>query len=140
VKLTGIFDGEPLDTGTKKTPFDPFEKQLVEMFKADPAFFHSSARKSKSRQELCQKLKWTNEQVEGWFIMFNRNTNRDEILDKYDKPENRPIDTQDESRSLPDSSTPSSLLNNTNNRGRGGRGGGGRGKKRGQRVYKPPPE
>lgn len=115
----------------------------MELYKKDPSFFHPSARKGKDRIDFCNSIKWTNEQVEGWFIMFNRNPKKDQILDKYDRPNNRPLllnqarqsDDDDQDSSSPSQRRPESPVT----RGRG-RGRGGRGKKRGQRIYRPPNE
>ena len=75
--------------------------------------------------------------------MFNRNPKKDKILDKYDRPENRPLVANQASLDKNDeggSDDQSPKLHSPASRGRGGRGRGDRGKKRGQRIYRPPNE
>lgn len=84
-------------------------------------------------------------------MMFNRNPKKDKILDKYDRPENRPMvanqwgendegGSDDQGVSSPSSHANQRKSNSPASRGRGGRGRGDRGKKRGQRIYRPPNE
>ncbi|KAJ3261765.1 hypothetical protein HK103_004716 [Boothiomyces macroporosus] len=110
---------------------DPIEKKLVEMYNINEAIFHQSQRKSLARQALVKQTGWSNEQIEGWYIMLNRNPKKDLVLQKYEFRGNKHV--EDESTSdekvqepvdVPATSSPSS----SPKRGRGGYRGRGRGK------------
>ncbi|KAF9976677.1 hypothetical protein BGZ73_008074 [Actinomortierella ambigua] len=62
------------------------EEVLINLFMGDKDVFNRSreARKSKKRQELRQLTKMTDEQLEGWAIMFNRNPRKDDLARKYE--------------------------------------------------------
>ncbi|KAG2214411.1 hypothetical protein INT47_000967 [Mucor saturninus] len=61
------------------------ESLLVHSFTENPELFgrNGTARKSTKRAELRKRTEMTDEQLEGWAIMFNRNPRKDRILDKY---------------------------------------------------------
>ncbi|KAI7899644.1 uncharacterized protein BX663DRAFT_489085 [Cokeromyces recurvatus] len=61
------------------------ESLLVHTFVDHPELFvrNSTARKSAKRAELRKQTGMSNEQLEGWAIMFNRNPRKNKILDKY---------------------------------------------------------
>ncbi|KAI7868980.1 hypothetical protein BDF14DRAFT_1880421 [Spinellus fusiger] len=61
------------------------ESDLVHALMKDPECFSRSpaVRKSAKRANMRQKLQMTDEQLEGWAIMFNRNPRKQHILDKY---------------------------------------------------------
>ncbi|ORX43722.1 hypothetical protein DM01DRAFT_1411542 [Hesseltinella vesiculosa] len=61
------------------------EKELVHVFVDHPDVFERSAnaRRSKARDALRKKTDMTDEQLEGWAIMFNRNPRKQRILDNY---------------------------------------------------------
>ncbi|KAH9927253.1 uncharacterized protein B0H18DRAFT_1084775 [Fomitopsis serialis] len=77
-------------------------------------------RRSKARAELREQTGWTDEQIEGWKIMLERNPNKDKTLAKHEFTGNRP---------LPSSSSHEAHRGGSRGRGRGrggrGRGGGG---------------
>ncbi|KAI8393846.1 uncharacterized protein BYT42DRAFT_552437 [Radiomyces spectabilis] len=82
--------GDALDTvRAKKAPaVDPgivYESELVHAFIDTPDIFarSSAARKSTKRAEMRKHTNMTDEQLEGWAIMFNRNPRKQRILDKY---------------------------------------------------------
>ncbi|KAG1862815.1 hypothetical protein DFJ58DRAFT_715226 [Suillus subalutaceus] len=52
----------------------------------DPELFARDAntRRSKARTELKAETGWSDEQIEGWKIMLERNPNKDKILQKHD--------------------------------------------------------
>ncbi|CEP12670.1 hypothetical protein [Parasitella parasitica] len=61
------------------------ESLLVHCFLDNPEIFDrsSAGRKSTKRAELRKRTGMTDEQLEGWAIMFKRNPRKDRILDKY---------------------------------------------------------
>ncbi|KAG0181394.1 hypothetical protein DFQ29_008451 [Apophysomyces sp. BC1021] len=90
VKLQAIEgDSEGIDTvKVKKEEIDPGilnESDLVHAFVDDREVFSrgSGIRKSAKRAELRRRTKMTDEQLEGWAIMFDRNPRKQRILDKY---------------------------------------------------------
>jgi hypothetical protein len=46
---------------------------LIEVYNQYPHRFHPSARKTKERMIMKENLGWSDEQIEGWFTMLNRN-------------------------------------------------------------------
>ncbi|KAJ3352998.1 hypothetical protein HDU91_005936 [Kappamyces sp. JEL0680] len=77
IKLSGHYavaeDPDPTPGNAEQPKIDTTEKHLVHLYTETPSIFHPSARKSKERDGLRAKLQWTDEQIEGWFIMLNRN-------------------------------------------------------------------
>ncbi|KAG1473814.1 hypothetical protein G6F56_000731 [Rhizopus delemar] len=72
----------------KTTLMDPgiqHESLLVHLFMETPDILsrNSTARKSPKRAELRDKTGMSDEQLEGWAIMFGRNPRKQRILDKY---------------------------------------------------------
>ncbi|CAO3595449.1 unnamed protein product [Absidia cylindrospora] len=61
------------------------ESDLVHMYVDHPQVFDrsSATRKSTQREALKKRTNMTDEQLEGWAIMFNRNPRKQRILDKY---------------------------------------------------------
>lgn len=61
----------------QSTIVSPLESQLMQAYIKSPSVFERSnkVRQSAERKGLCEKLKMTHEQVEGWAIMFSRNVN-----------------------------------------------------------------
>lgn len=51
------------------------EEKLIKMYQSDPSVFDrtSAVRKSDKRAQLRKITKMTDEQIEGWYIMFQRN-------------------------------------------------------------------
>ncbi|KAK3821435.1 MAG: hypothetical protein J3Q66DRAFT_333308 [Benniella sp.] len=83
------------DTGAKNSKgpaqatLDPsveHEEALINMYTGDKDVFKRSAeaRRSKKRQELRNLTKMSDEQLEGWAIMFDRNPRKTEIAQKYE--------------------------------------------------------
>jgi hypothetical protein len=58
--------------GDKEAPMDKTEEYLMEAHQKNPACFHPSYRKSQERKQMREYLSWTDEQIEGWFVMLNR--------------------------------------------------------------------
>lgn len=161
VKLSGLYEtddgsGHPPGGIASKSQKDsrdssfPQERILVDLFNSDPSAFHPSYRNSRQRKALCSQLNMTNEQIEGWFIMLNRNPQKEKILEKYEWRGNKPFEeevTEDSTGSPRSLDTKKQMNESTgsprasNNRGGShrGRGRGGR-SKRGQRIYRPPNE
>ncbi|ORZ09578.1 hypothetical protein BCR42DRAFT_494982 [Absidia repens] len=82
--------GQALDVvrAKKEQGVDPGvlnESELVHMYVDHPQVFDRSSaiRKSTQRDALKKRTNMTDEQLEGWAIMFNRNPRKQRILDKY---------------------------------------------------------
>ncbi|KAJ3326038.1 hypothetical protein HDV06_002423 [Boothiomyces sp. JEL0866] len=109
---------------------DPIEKKLVEMYNVNEAIFHQSQRKSLARQALVKQTGWSNEQIEGWYIMLNRNPKKDFVLQKYEFRGNKHVEdesTEDKSETINEAPV-SGNSQSSPKRGRGGYRGRGRGK------------
>ncbi|ORE06779.1 hypothetical protein BCV72DRAFT_118389 [Rhizopus microsporus var. microsporus] len=67
------------------------EQLLVHVYMDNPDVLkrNGTARKSPKRAELRKQTGMTDEQLEGWAIMFNRNPRKQRILDKYMLFENK---------------------------------------------------
>ncbi|CAG8454196.1 9771_t:CDS:2 [Paraglomus brasilianum] len=60
--------------------------ELIKAYKENKSVFErtSAARKTGKRMQLKKITQMTDEQIEGWFTMFQRNPRRDKLLDKYE--------------------------------------------------------
>ena len=58
------------------------EDALFRAYIKDTSVFQKSAanRRSKSRKELCDKLKMSHEQIEGWATVFERNVSSSKLV------------------------------------------------------------
>lgn len=120
----GDEDGVPL---LKVTPETVLELAYIR----DPELFARDAntRRSKARSELKAQTSWSDEQIEGWRIMLERNPNKDKILQKHEFSGNRLVDLSTTGNA---SGSGSSSRGGDHGRGRGARGAGrGRGRGRG---------
>ncbi|CAG8624228.1 1996_t:CDS:2 [Ambispora gerdemannii] len=93
---TGAFDIHLLDEleeseagPSRHNQIDPgvlHESELIKMYQNDPSVFErtNATRKSKKREQLCRITEMTDEQIEGWFIMFQRNPRKNKLLEKYE--------------------------------------------------------
>ncbi|PCH40809.1 hypothetical protein WOLCODRAFT_99330 [Wolfiporia cocos MD-104 SS10] len=94
----------------------------------DPKLFErdGQTRRSQARAQLKAQTGWSDEQIEGWRIMLERNPNKDKILVRHEFSGNTP-----EPSAGPSAGGPSSRGDGDRGRGRGrggqGRGGQGRG-------------
>ncbi|KAF8916501.1 hypothetical protein CPB85DRAFT_1216510 [Mucidula mucida] len=88
----------------------------------DPKLFDRDAatKRSKARADLRSQTKWTDEQIEGWRIMLERNPKKDKILQKHEFSGNKPL--------TPGPEPGSSREGAAGGRGRGGARGRGRGR------------
>ncbi|CAG8435087.1 9654_t:CDS:10 [Funneliformis mosseae] len=83
------------DTNSRdKTEIDPGimnEQELIKMYQSDPSVFDrtSTVRKSGKRVHLRRITQMTDEQIEGWYIMFQRNPRKEKLLAKYEWKGNR---------------------------------------------------
>ncbi|KAI0346663.1 hypothetical protein BDW22DRAFT_1352825 [Trametopsis cervina] len=77
-------------TGAVNTPRNP-ETILELAYIADIKLFERDAqtRRSKARENLRAQTGWSDEQIEGWRIMLERNPNKDKILQKHEFSGNR---------------------------------------------------
>ncbi|KAH7886936.1 hypothetical protein F5I97DRAFT_2019936 [Phlebopus sp. FC_14] len=110
--------------GEEKGPEPPTPETVLELaYIRDPKLFDRDAetRRSKVRSELKAQTGWTDEQIEGWRIMLERNPKKDRVLQKHEFSGNRTDDG------------PVTVSGSGSDRPRGGsRGrGGGRGRGRG---------
>jgi len=93
----------------------------------DPKLFERDAqtRRSKARADLKAQTGWTDEQLEGWKIMLERNPKKDKILQKHEFAGNRNANLNVDLRAGGSSVPPP--RGGGGSRGRGGRGRGSRG-------------
>ncbi|KAG2134837.1 hypothetical protein DEU56DRAFT_756864 [Suillus clintonianus] len=136
VKVIG--DGEASSEGENDgdedgaPPVKPNPETVLELaYIRDPELFGRDAntRRSKARSELKAESGWSDEQIEGWKIMLERNPNKDKILQKHEFSGNRPGDLSTPGNA---GGSGSSSRGGDHGRGRGGRGAGrGRGRGRG---------
>ncbi|KAF8438091.1 hypothetical protein L210DRAFT_3613025 [Boletus edulis BED1] len=113
-----LVDGE--DSGDEEVdPIKP-ETILEQAYIRDPKLFNrdGETRRSKKRAELKQQTGWTDEQIEGWRIMLERNPKKERILQKHEFSGNRIVN-------MP-------ISNSTGDHPGGGQRGGGRGRGRGR--------
>ncbi|CAG8454843.1 15988_t:CDS:2 [Acaulospora morrowiae] len=81
---------DELDEGsTSRQNIDPsiiHEGELVRALQSNPSVFEKSraAKNSAERDRLKKVTQMTDEQLEGWFIMFQRNPRKDRILATYE--------------------------------------------------------
>lgn len=52
------------------------DKMLYDAFTRDPKLFDKESRKTKNREQLKKKFDWTDEQLEGWAVMVQRDPKR----------------------------------------------------------------
>ncbi|KZT53103.1 hypothetical protein CALCODRAFT_475096 [Calocera cornea HHB12733] len=139
VKVTN--DGEESEEGDDDEAGEPQQAKKVDVetvleqtYIRDPKLFDRDAatRRTKQRADLRAQTGWSDEQLEGWRIMLERNPRKDRILQKHEFSGNRPLVSEDEGQS---SSAPASDREGQGaGRGRGGgrgHGGGGGGRGRG---------
>ncbi|KAJ7204754.1 hypothetical protein GGX14DRAFT_522958 [Mycena pura] len=121
--------GEDSDTGDDHHEEALTPETICELaYMRDPKLFDRDAqtRRSKTRADLKAQTRWTDEQLEGWRIMLERNPSKDKILQKHEFSGNRNTSGHEVSTSevRGDSQRGSG---GGRGRGRGGRGGRGRG-------------
>ncbi|KAG2178817.1 hypothetical protein INT43_001663, partial [Umbelopsis isabellina] len=88
VDLGSVEDGSEEVVKQRKTEMDPgilYESDLVHTYVNNVKVFERSAasRRSPERASLKKATGMTDEQLEGWSIMFSRNPRKQKILDKY---------------------------------------------------------
>ncbi|KAG6891220.1 hypothetical protein C0995_008472 [Termitomyces sp. Mi166 len=90
---SGDSDAEGDNTGdAERSPKAPDIETILELaYITDPRLFNRDAqtRKSKARADLKAQTNWTDEQIEGWKIMLERNPRKDKILQKHEFAGNR---------------------------------------------------
>ncbi|KAJ7576937.1 hypothetical protein C8J56DRAFT_971987 [Mycena floridula] len=119
-----IIMGDGEDSGedelTAAEPPPPSAETILELaYIRDPKLFDRDAntRRSKQRADLKEQTKWSDEQIEGWKIMLERNPHKDKILQKHEFSGNQP------GLAVPGPSERGGS-GRGRGRGRGGRGGG----------------
>ncbi|KAI3614284.1 hypothetical protein WG66_000227 [Moniliophthora roreri] len=122
IKISG--DGEDEnESESEEEPKESTEVILERAYIRDPALFNRDAKKSKGREELRTQTGWSDEQIEGWKIMLERDPKRRErLIQKYEfeAPQNHTLPP-------PGPASSSSRGRGHGRGGRGARGGGGRG-------------
>ncbi|CAJ0642507.1 10375_t:CDS:10 [Entrophospora sp. SA101] len=83
------FDEEADAEREEKSKLDPAiicESEFIKAFQSDPSVFERTkeSRKSRNREHLKKITQMTDEQIEGWYIMFQRNPRKDKLLAKYE--------------------------------------------------------
>lgn len=125
-------EGEDDDDEDGVPPLKVAPETVLELaYIRDPELFARDAntRRSKARSELKAQTNWSDEQIEGWKIMLERNPNKDKILQKHEFSGNKLVDL---SMTGNVSGSESLFRGGDRGRGRGGRGAGrGRGRGRG---------
>ncbi|KZT70368.1 hypothetical protein DAEQUDRAFT_668047 [Daedalea quercina L-15889] len=122
-------DGEG-DEGEEEAGGRPRPETVLELaYLRDQRLFErdGQTRRSKARAELREQTGWTDEQIERWKIMLERNPNKDRILAKHEFTGNQPLASS--SSQEPHRGGPRGRGRGRGGRGRGG--GGGRGGGRG---------
>ncbi|CAL1699245.1 unnamed protein product [Somion occarium] len=129
-----VRDGEPTDDEESSNEGGSDEEEdgakrpetILELaYIRDPKLFDrdGQTRRSKARADLKAQTGWSDEQIEGWRIMLERNPKKDSILRKHEFAGNQP--------GLPVPGTAGSSQHRGRGRGRGGARGAGRGRGRG---------
>ncbi|KAG0362182.1 hypothetical protein BGZ54_008749 [Gamsiella multidivaricata] len=88
-EIESFTDTSAKNTGTPAQTIDPsieHEEVLINMYTSNKDVFNRSreARRSKQRQDLRNLTKMSDEQLEGWAVMFGRNPRKAEIAQKYE--------------------------------------------------------
>ncbi|KAJ2082735.1 hypothetical protein H4R24_001331 [Coemansia sp. RSA 988] len=81
----GIVDTSDAMENATADPIRPWVGDLVRQYESDPSVLErgKDARKSAARQALRVKTGLSDEQIEGWYIMLQRNPNRQRVLDSH---------------------------------------------------------
>ncbi|KAF9225835.1 hypothetical protein BS17DRAFT_777758 [Gyrodon lividus] len=131
VKVIGDGENSGDEEGDDERGIDPTkpETTLALAYIRDPNLFSRDAqtRRSKARADLKARTSWSDEQIEGWGIMLERNPNKDRVLQKHEFSGNKVEDVHTTG------STSNQPGDGQHGRGRGRGGGGGRGRGRGGR-------
>lgn len=73
-------DADASAGNTNSTSFSKIEVKLFEQYIKDPALFDRTSRKTPHRQTLKQETKWSDEQIEGWARMLQKNPKRVQLF------------------------------------------------------------
>lgn len=82
----GQDDDDPVDIHADSKPSNTgLSDELIRAYIKDPEVFGRGVkvRQSDARRKLCERLKMTHEQVEGWAIMLSRNPKKESMLRDY---------------------------------------------------------
>ncbi|ESW98299.1 hypothetical protein KL918_003957 [Ogataea parapolymorpha] len=66
----------------KDQTMESLDLKLLQIFKSNPEAFDRSSRYTNYRNQLKNELKWTDEQIEGWARMLERNPRRFKLLEE----------------------------------------------------------
>ncbi|KAJ3161369.1 hypothetical protein HDU86_007151 [Geranomyces michiganensis] len=72
-------------------PFAAAEADLVAAYTISPAVFAKTARKQPAREGLKKKTRMTDEQIEGWGTMLERNPKKHKVLERHEFRGNRAL-------------------------------------------------
>ncbi|KAJ3033719.1 hypothetical protein HDV00_005869 [Rhizophlyctis rosea] len=83
--------GTPNESPETKSadPFASFEAELVALYESNRGIFDASKRKTGERAKLRERTGMSDEQLEGWFKMFERDPRKTRLLQKYEWRGNR---------------------------------------------------
>ncbi|KAL6942266.1 hypothetical protein ACO0QE_003435 [Hanseniaspora vineae] len=87
------------DNNKETEKYNKTEEYLWGLLKTDAQLFAKTSRKSKSRKELKDKTKWSDEQIEGWARMIERSPARALRLEEkymFQNPNRKPIIKEEE--------------------------------------------
>ena len=103
---------------------DPNEFELLEVYTSDPDQLTKSRRSTEPREKLKRRTGMTDEQIEGWKVMFDRNPDRRRIVEEFELMPKQHLNRQlFKAAAARGQAKPRGAAQ----RGRGGRGGRGRG-------------
>ncbi|KIJ61646.1 hypothetical protein HYDPIDRAFT_96195 [Hydnomerulius pinastri MD-312] len=131
VKVIGDGEGSGDEDGEERGVDPTKPETILELaYIREPRLFDrdGTTRRSKARADLKTQTGWSDEQIEGWRIMLERNPKKDRILQKHEFAGNR-VEDAPAAESSGDSNRPPSEVPG---RGRGRGVGGGRGRGRGR--------
>jgi hypothetical protein len=86
-----LVDNENLlpDTNSNRSiQLDSYSKKYLPHYLENSQIFHKNMRKSKERKELLAKLSVTDEQIEGWSLVFERNPHKNALINLFLEGEN----------------------------------------------------
>jgi hypothetical protein len=81
-----LVDDENLlpDSNPNRFPeLDDYSRKYLPSYLDHPEIFHKKMRKSKERKELLGKLLVTDEQIEGWALVFEKNPHKNAIINMF---------------------------------------------------------
>ncbi|KAJ3026965.1 hypothetical protein HK097_006269, partial [Rhizophlyctis rosea] len=129
VELHMLDEDENLVDGKRveepEDPFAQFEPELVGLYESNKGIFDKGARKTPEREKFKKRTGMSDEQLEGWGKMFDRNPRRGKVMEKYEWRGNKAVEEDEAGDSGPQQNGGGNDGQRGGGRGgRGGRGGG----------------